>query len=85
MAQYRAADIEIISGSDPVRKRPEMHTDAASPGHLAQEVASNSIDEALAGDARTLTAALRYGPPLAAPGGGAVELEAVGDDIRTAS
>ena len=61
MAQYRAADIEVLSGLDPVRKRPGMHTDTASPDHLAQEVVDNSINEALAGRARTLTVALRYG------------------------
>ena len=59
MAQYRAADIEVLSGLDPVRKRPGMYTDTASPDHLAQEVVDNSIDEALAGHAKTLKVALR--------------------------
>ena len=59
MAQYRAADIEVLSGLDPVRKRPGMYTDTASPDHLAQEVVDNSIDEALAGHAKTLRVALR--------------------------
>ena len=59
MAQYRAADIEVLSGLDPVRKRPGMYTDTASPDHLAQEVVDNSIDEVLAGSARTLTVDLR--------------------------
>ena len=85
MAQYRAADIEVISGLGPVRKRPGMHTDTTSPGHLTQEVVGSSIDEALARDARTLTTALRCGPPLAAPGSGAVELAATGNNARTAS
>ena len=85
MAQYRGADIEIIFGPDPVRKRPGMHTDTASPGHLAPAVVGNSVDEVLAGSARTPTAALRYGQPLAVPGSGAVELEAAGDNARTAS
>ena len=59
MAQYHAADIEVLSGLDPVRKRPGMYTDTASPDHLAQEVVDSSIDEALAGNARTLTVDLR--------------------------
>ena len=59
MAQYRAADIEVLSGLDPVRKRPGMYTDTASPDHLAQEVVDNSIDEALAGHAKILKVALR--------------------------
>ena len=59
MAQYRAADIEVLSGLDPVRKRPGMYTDTASPDHLAQEVVDNSVDEALAGSAKTLTVDLR--------------------------
>ena len=59
MAQYRAADIEVLSGLDPVRKRPGMYTDTTSPDHLAQEVVDNSIDEALAGHAKILKVALR--------------------------
>ena len=58
MAQYRAADIEVLSGLDPVRKRPGMYTDTASPDHLAQEVVDNSVDEALAGHAKTLRVTL---------------------------
>ena len=85
MAQYRATDIEIISGPDPACKRPGMHTDTASSGHLALEVVGKSIDEALPGDANTLAAALRYRQPLAVPGSGAVELVVAGDNARTAS
>ena len=85
MTQYRAADIEVLSGLDPVRKRPGMHTDTASPDHLAQEVVDNSINEALTGRTRTLTVALRYGRPLATPGSGTVELVATGDNAHTAS
>ena len=48
---YDASSIEILSGLDPVRKRPGMYTDTASPDHLAQEVIDNSVDEALAGHA----------------------------------
>ena len=46
---YDAAAIEILSGLEPVRKRPGMYTDTSRPNHLAQEVIDNSVDEALAG------------------------------------
>ena len=48
---YNAAAIEVLSGLDPVRKRPGMYTDTSRPNHLAQEVVDNSVDEALAGHA----------------------------------
>ena len=46
---YAAADIEVLSGLDPVRRRPGMYTDTSRPNHLAHEVIDNSVDEALAG------------------------------------
>ncbi|MGK0292526.1 MAG: topoisomerase-4 subunit B, partial [Porticoccaceae bacterium] len=46
-----AKDIEVLTGLDPVRKRPGMYTDTTRPNHLAQEVIDNSVDEALAGHA----------------------------------
>lgn len=48
-SHYTAEAIEVLSGLDPVRKRPGMYTDTTRPNHLAQEVIDNSIDEALAG------------------------------------
>ncbi len=46
---YNAAAIEVLTGLDPVRKRPGMYTDTSRPNHLIQEVIDNSVDEALAG------------------------------------
>lgn len=51
MTQYSATSIEVLSGLEPVRKRPGMYTDTTRPNHLAQEVIDNSVDEALAGHA----------------------------------
>ena len=51
---YTAEAIEVLSGLDPVRKRPGMYTDTTRPNHLAQEVIDNSVDEALAGHARSV-------------------------------
>ncbi|MDY6993734.1 MAG: ATP-binding protein, partial [Pseudomonadota bacterium] len=50
-SRYAAADIEVLTGLEPVRKRPGMYTDTSRPNHLAQEVIDNSVDEALAGHA----------------------------------
>ena len=47
--QYTAESIEVLTGLDPVRKRPGMYTDTSRPNHLAQEVIDNSVDEALGG------------------------------------
>jgi len=46
---YDAADIEVLTGLEPVRKRPGMYTDTTRPNHLIQEVVDNSVDEAIAG------------------------------------
>ena len=48
-SSYDASAIEVLSGLEPVRKRPGMYTDTTRPNHLAQEVIDNSIDEAIAG------------------------------------
>lgn len=53
-ADYDASSIEVLSGLDPVRKRPGMYTDTTRPNHLAQEVIDNSVDEAMAGHADTI-------------------------------
>jgi topoisomerase-4 subunit B len=52
--RYNAADIEVLSGLEPVRRRPGMYTDTTRPNHLVQEVVDNSVDEALAGHARQI-------------------------------
>lgn len=51
MTQYTAQSLEVLSGLDPVRRRPGMYTDTSRPNHLAQEVIDNAVDEALAGHA----------------------------------
>ncbi|MEC7551137.1 MAG: DNA topoisomerase IV subunit B [Pseudomonadota bacterium] len=51
---YNADAIEVLTGLDPVRKRPGMYTDTTRPNHLIQEVIDNSVDEALAGFASQL-------------------------------
>lgn len=58
MAKYTAESIEVLSGLDPVRKRPGMYTDTTRPNHLAQEVIDNSVDEALAGYATRIAVTL---------------------------
>ncbi|MCP4047629.1 MAG: DNA topoisomerase IV subunit B, partial [Gammaproteobacteria bacterium] len=47
--QYQARDIEVLTGLEPVQRRPGMYTDTTHPNHLVQEVIDNSVDEALAG------------------------------------
>jgi topoisomerase-4 subunit B len=56
--QYTAESIEVLSGLDPVKKRPGMYTDTTRPNHLAQEVIDNSVDEAIAGHANEITVIL---------------------------
>jgi topoisomerase IV subunit B len=52
--RYDAADIEVLSGLEPVRRRPGMYTDTSRPNHLAHEVVDNSVDEALAGHCKRI-------------------------------
>jgi topoisomerase-4 subunit B len=58
MSQYTAEDIEVLTGLEPVRKRPGMYTDTTRPNHLAQEVIDNSVDEALGGHASEISVCL---------------------------
>ena len=58
MAKYAAKDIQVLTGLEPVRKRPGMYTDTQSPDHLAQEVIDNSVDEVLAGAATRVAVTL---------------------------
>ena len=57
-SQYDASSIEVLSGLEPVRKRPGMYTQTERPNHLAQEVIDNSVDEAIAGHARRIDVSL---------------------------
>ncbi len=52
--QYTADAIEVLNGLEPVKRRPGMYTDTTRPNHLGQEVIDNSVDEALAGHARSV-------------------------------
>jgi topoisomerase-4 subunit B len=48
-SQYNAADLEVLKGLEPVKRRPGMYTDTTRPNHLAHEVIDNAVDEAIAG------------------------------------
>lgn len=50
--RYTAEAIEVLTGLDPVKRRPGMYTETSRPNHLAQEVIDNSVDEAMAGYAK---------------------------------
>ncbi len=54
MSNYDASAIEVLTGLEPVQKRPGMYTDTSRPNHLAQEVIDNSVDEAVAGHAKSI-------------------------------
>ncbi|HAT2158486.1 TPA: DNA topoisomerase IV subunit B [Legionella pneumophila] len=55
---YTAEAIEVLSGLEPVQRRPGMYTDTTRPNHLAQEVIDNSVDEVLAGFASRIIVTL---------------------------
>ncbi len=56
--EYSAESLQVLSGLEPVRRRPGMYTDTSRPNHLVQEVVDNSVDEALAGHARRIDVTL---------------------------
>ena len=58
MSNYDASSIEVLTGLEPVRKRPGMYTDTERPNHLAQEVIDSSVDEAVAGHASKIKVVL---------------------------
>ena len=51
---YNASAIEVLTGLEPVRKRPGMYTETERPNHLAHEVIDNSVDEAISGYANRI-------------------------------
>ena len=53
-AKYSAESLQVLSGLEPVRRRPGMYTETTRPNHLVQEVVDNSVDEALAGYAKEI-------------------------------
>jgi topoisomerase-4 subunit B len=55
---YTASDIEVLSGLEPVRRRPGMYTDTTRPNHLAHEVIDNSVDEAIHGYCKNIAVTL---------------------------
>ncbi|MHB8346916.1 MAG: DNA topoisomerase IV subunit B [Acidiferrobacterales bacterium] len=62
---YDASAIEVLTGLEPVRKRPGMYTDTQRPNHLAQEVIDNSVDEAISGHAKHIDVVLHADGSLA--------------------
>ena len=55
---YSADSLQVLSGLDPVKRRPGMYTETSRPNHLVQEVVDNSVDEALAGKATSIEVVL---------------------------
>jgi topoisomerase-4 subunit B len=64
-ATYDASAIEVLTGLEPVRRRPGMYTSTERPNHLAQEAIDNAVDEAIAGYARKLAVTLHADGSLA--------------------
>jgi len=61
MTSYDSSAIEVLTGLEPVRKRPGMYTTTERPNHLAQEVIDNSADEAIAGHCKEIVVTLHDG------------------------
>jgi topoisomerase IV subunit B len=57
-SSYNASDIEVLSGLEPVRRRPGMYTHTSRPNHLAHEVIDNSVDEAIGGHCKQIDVTL---------------------------
>ena len=57
-AKYSAESLQVLTGLEPVRRRPGMYTDTSRPNHLVQEVVDNSVDEVLAGYAQEIEVTL---------------------------
>lgn len=55
---YTSESIEVLSGLEPVQRRPGMYTDTSRPNHLAHEAIDNSVDEAIAGFAKHIDVTL---------------------------
>ena len=55
---YDSSAIEVLTGLEPVRKRPGMYTTTERPNHLVQEVVDNSVDEAIAGHCKRIDVTL---------------------------
>src|SRR5579862_5947414 len=55
---YTAESIEVLSGLEPVRRRPGMYTDTTNPNHMAREAIDNCVDEAMEGHATSLQVTL---------------------------
>ena len=56
--KYSASSLQVLSGLEPVRRRPGMYTDTSRPNHLVQEVVDNSVDEAISGYAKNIEVTL---------------------------
>ena len=65
--RYSSADIEVLEGLEPVRRRPGMYvggTDDTALHHLAAEILDNAMDEAVAGHASRIDVELEAGNTL---------------------
>src|SRR6266567_3288390 len=61
MTRYTEADIDVLEGLEPVRRRPGMYigtVDRQGLHHLLWEIVDNAVDEFLNGHADTITVTL---------------------------